>query len=57
MVEAMLNQIATEKGCSNQKAEAYFLKQNCQHIELKRDGTSPEVATATAGTATHPLIH
>jgi hypothetical protein len=34
MVEAMLNQIATEKGCSNQKAEAYFLKQNCQHIEL-----------------------
>ncbi len=46
MVEAMLDQIAKEKRFSNQEAEAYFLKENRPHIELKRGGTSPEVAAA-----------
>jgi NAD(P)-dependent dehydrogenase (short-subunit alcohol dehydrogenase family) len=46
MVEAMLNQIAQEKSFTAQEAEAYFLKENRPHIELKRGGTSPEVAAA-----------
>jgi 3-oxoacyl-[acyl-carrier protein] reductase len=46
MVEAMLEQIAQEKSFSTQKAEDYFLKENRPHIELKRGGTSPEVAAA-----------
>lgn len=46
MVEAMLDQIAQEKSFSAREAEAYFLKENRPHIELKRGGTSPEVAAA-----------
>jgi NAD(P)-dependent dehydrogenase (short-subunit alcohol dehydrogenase family) len=46
MVEAMLNQIAQEKQLSLQEAEGYFLAENRPHIELKRGGTSPEVAAA-----------
>jgi 3-oxoacyl-[acyl-carrier protein] reductase len=46
MVEAMLDQLAQEKNFSVQEAEAYFLKENRPHIELKRGGTSPEVAAA-----------
>jgi 3-oxoacyl-[acyl-carrier protein] reductase len=44
--EAMLDQIAQEQDFSVQEAEAYFLKENRPHIELKRGGTSPEVAAA-----------
>ncbi|NJO42745.1 MAG: glucose 1-dehydrogenase [Cyanobacteria bacterium CRU_2_1] len=46
MVEAMLKQIAQEKNFSVQDAEAYFLKENRPHIELKRGGNSSEVAAA-----------
>jgi 3-oxoacyl-[acyl-carrier protein] reductase len=46
MVEDMLDQIAQEKSFSIQEAEADFLKENRPHIELKRGGTSPEVAAA-----------
>ncbi|MBF2028723.1 MAG: SDR family oxidoreductase [Oscillatoriales cyanobacterium C42_A2020_001] len=46
MVEAMLNQISQEKNLNSQEAEAYFLKENRPHIELKRGGTSSEVAAA-----------
>jgi NAD(P)-dependent dehydrogenase (short-subunit alcohol dehydrogenase family) len=46
MVENMLAQIAQEKGFSTQEAEMNFLKENRPHIELKRGGTSPEVASA-----------
>jgi len=46
MVEAMLDQITKEKNFSHQEAEAYFLKENRPHIELKRGGTSDEVAAA-----------
>lgn len=46
MVEKMLEQIAQDKGFTVQAAETYFLKENRPHIELKRGGTSPEVASA-----------
>jgi len=46
MVENMLEQIAQAKGFSIQDAETYFLQENRPHIELKRGGTPPEVASA-----------
>ncbi|WNZ25786.1 glucose 1-dehydrogenase [Leptolyngbya sp. NK1-12] len=46
MVEAMLKQIAQDQHLSIQDAEAYFLKENRPHIELKRGGTAAEVAAA-----------
>lgn len=46
MVEAMLEQIAQEKGFSASEAEAYFLNENRPHIELKRGGMPFEVASA-----------
>lgn len=46
MVEAMLAQIAQEKEFSPEEAQTYFLKENRPHIELRRGGTSSEVAAA-----------
>lgn len=46
MVEAMLEQIAQAQQFSVPEAEAYFLKENRPHIELKRGGMPSEVAAA-----------
>jgi NAD(P)-dependent dehydrogenase (short-subunit alcohol dehydrogenase family) len=46
LLQNMLTTLAKEKGVSRKDAEAQFLAHNRPHIELKRPGTSEEVAAA-----------
>lgn len=57
LLDEMLTKLAKERGTSRDEAEAQFLAQNRPHIELKRPGTSEEVAAAVVFLASEPASY